>query len=108
MRLFFTLIIFSTLMACGSNTKDRVVAVKIGDDYYKPESSAAMALDTKSDERIVCKKRIVTGSHRKERTCVTQAQLDSERKAAQENMTNNQMLLQRRELELKNADPDFN
>ena len=104
MRPLITLIIFTSLMACGSNTKDRVVAVKVGDDYYKPEPSAAMALDTGSKEKIVCQKRIVTGSHRKQRTCVTQAQLDRERKAAQENIANNQIMLQRRDLDAKNAD----
>ena len=104
MRPLITLIIFTSLMACGSNTKDRVVAVKVGDDYYKPEPSAAMALDTGFKEKIVCQKRIVTGSHRKQRTCVTQAQLDRERKAAQENIANNQIMLQRRDLDAKNAD----
>ena len=104
MKLFFTLIIFASLMACGSNSKDRVVAVKIGDDYYKPEPSAAMALDTGSKEKIICKKRVITGSHRKEKTCVTQSQLDRDRKAAQENITNNQIMLQRKTLELKNRD----
>ena len=104
MKLFITLIIFASLIACSSNSKDRVVAVKIGDEYYKPEPSAAMALDTGSNEKIVCKKRIVTGSNRKERTCVTQAQMDRERRTAQENIGNNQIMLERRTIDLKNPD----
>ncbi len=82
------------LAACGSSP-DRVAAVKVGDEYYKPESSAAMAIDTGSKEKIVCQKRIVTGSHRKQKTCVTQAQMDRERKAAQENISNNQIMHER-------------
>ena len=104
MKLFITILVFSSLVACGSNSKDRVVAVKVGDEYYKPEASAAMALDTGSNEKIVCKKRIVTGSNRKERTCVTQAQMDRERRAAQENIGNNQIMLERRTIDLKNPD----
>ena len=103
MKLLLTVVMFAFLAACGSqNTKDRVVAVKVGDEYYKPEASAAMSIDTGSKEKLVCKKRIVTGSHRKEKTCVTQAQMDRERKAAQENISNNQIMHERRILDAKN------
>ena len=101
MKLTIVIILFCSLIACGSNSKDRVVAVKVGDEYYKPEPSAAMAIDTGSNEKIICKKRIVTGSHRKERTCVTQAQRERERKAAQENIANNQIMHQREILDAK-------
>lgn len=89
MKLFTLIIILLTLVACGSNTKDRVVAVKVGDDLYKPDSSAAMAIDTGSNERIVCEKRIVTGSHRKERTCSTVAEKARLRRSAEEHIRKN-------------------
>lgn len=91
------------LTACGSSSH-KVAAVKIGDEYYKPEPSAAMAIDTGSNEKIVCKKRIVTGSHRKQKTCLTQTQLDAERKAAQENISNNQIMHERAIIDAKNSD----
>lgn len=94
---------FIGLAACGSSPH-RVAAVKVGDEIYKPEPSAAMAIDTGSNEKIVCSKRIVTGSHRKEKSCVTQKQLDRERKAAQENISNNQIMHQRTTLEQRNSD----
>ena len=92
MKIFTLIILFLGLVACGSNSKDRVVAVKVGDKLYKPDSSAAMAIDTGSKERIVCEKRIVTGSHRKERTCSTAAQKEKERRAAQETIESGDIL----------------
>lgn len=102
MKTTLTILSFIGLAACGSNPH-RVAAVKVGDEYYKPEASAAMAIDTGSDEKIICKKRIVTGSHRKEKTCVTQKQMDRERRAAQENVTNNQIMNQRRVIDSKDG-----
>jgi hypothetical protein len=93
------IILFLGLIACGSNTKDRVVAVKVGDKLYKPDPSAAMAIDTGSKERIVCEKRIVTGSHRKERTCSTVAQKEKERRAAEENIQSNDIMNSRKAID---------
>ncbi len=91
MKKLIIIIFITSLSACGS-IPHRVVAVKVGDDLYKPDRSAAMALDTGSKEKIVCEKRIRTGSHRKERTCSTVAEKARERKAAQETISNNDVL----------------
>lgn len=98
MKKTFLLIAVFSLAACASS-KDRVVAVKVGDEYYKPEPEAAMAIDTGADKKVVCKRRIVTGSHRKQKTCKTQEQMDRERRDAQENITKNQLLEQRRTID---------
>lgn len=95
MKKITLIILFTVLGACGSNPH-KVVAVKVGDDLYKPDRSAAMALDTGSKERIICEKRIRTGSHRKERTCSTAAEKARERKAAEDTITNNDTLITRR------------
>ncbi len=96
MKLFTLIILFLGLVACGSNTKDRVVAVKVGDKLYKPDRSAAMAIDTGNNERIVCERRIVTGSNRKERTCSTVARKEQERRAAQESIDSGDLMNSRR------------
>ena len=94
MRSIVLLYLILCLTACGSSPH-KVAAVKIGDEYFKPEPSAAMAIDTGSNEILVCKKRVITGSHRKERTCVTQKQINDERKTAQESLMNNQIMNER-------------
>lgn len=85
MKKILILVIAMGLAACGSNPH-KVAAVKVGDEYYKPDNSAAMALDNKTDEKLVCERRIVTGSHRKQKTCSTVAQKKEERRAAQERL----------------------
>lgn len=82
MKKLFIIVMFFGLVACGSNPH-KVVAVKVGDEYYKPDNSAAMAIDNKTNERIVCEKRIVTGSHRKQKTCSTVAQKKEERRVSE-------------------------
>ncbi len=101
MKTILLIIILFGVSACASNTKDRVVAVKVGDKLYKPDASAAMAIDTGSNERIVCEKRIVTGSHRKERTCSTVTQKAKERKAAQETIETGDLLNTRKIIDSK-------
>ncbi len=88
------------LAACGSNP-NRAVAVKVGDDLYKPDRSASMALDTGSKERIICEKRIRTGSHRKEKTCTTAAEKQRERDAAVDTITNNDTMISRKLVQSK-------
>ena len=95
MKKTIMLILIFGLTACGSNP-NKVVAVKVGDDLYKPDRSAAMALDTNSKEKIICEKRIRTGSHRKERTCSTAAEKARERKAAQETIDKNDTMITRK------------
>ncbi|TDR23214.1 hypothetical protein [Marinicella litoralis] len=101
MKTLLLIILFFGLSACGSNTKDRVAAVKVGDELYKPDRSAAMAIDTGSKERLVCERRIVTGSHRKEKVCSTVAERERERKAAQETINSGDVLNNRRIIESK-------
>jgi hypothetical protein len=101
MKPFTIIILFLALLACGANTKDRVVAVKVGDKLYKPDTSAAMAIDTGSNEKIVCEKRIVTGSHRKERSCSTVNQKAKERKAAEETIRSGDILNSRKIIDSK-------
>jgi hypothetical protein len=83
------------LTACGSNP-NKVVAVKAGDDYYKPDKAAAMALDQDSNERIICKSRAVTGSHRKVKTCTTRAEMERDREDARKVMDENHSLNSRK------------
>ncbi len=94
------LVLFVFLAACGSNP-NKVMAVKVGDELYKPDQSAAMALDTGSKERIVCERRIVTGSHRKQKTCTTVAEKERERRAAQETITKNDTMISRKLVQSK-------
>ena len=102
MKLTLLIIIFLGLLACGSNP-NRVAAVKVGDELYKPDASAAMAIDTGSNERIVCEKRIVTGSHRKQKSCSTLQQKQKERRAAQETVESNRVLESRRAIDAKDG-----
>lgn len=85
MKKILILVIAMGLAACGSNPH-KVAAVKVGDEYYKPDNSAAMAIDNNTNEKIVCEKRIVTGSHRKQKTCTTVARKKEERRAAEARM----------------------
>jgi len=83
MKSIVVILFITLLVACGPRPH-KVVAVKAGDDYYKPDRAAAMALDTGTDEKIVCERRIKTGSHRKQRVCTTVSQKERDRKAAKE------------------------
>ncbi len=85
MKKLLLLVMTMGLVACGSSPH-KVAAVKVGDEYYKPDNSAAMAIDNNTDEKIVCEKRIVTGSHRKQKSCTTVARKKEERRAAQARM----------------------
>ncbi|KAA3650967.1 MAG: hypothetical protein DWP95_00865 [Proteobacteria bacterium] len=77
------------MTACSNKKPDDVVAVKVGDEYYQVDDSASRSLEGKTEDKVVCKRRIVTGSHRKEKICTTQAQLDRERAAAEKVMDEN-------------------
>lgn len=79
------LIILFLLAACGSNP-NKVMAVKVGDELYKPDPAAAMALDTGTKENIICERRIVTGSNRKQKVCTTETQKETERRDAERYM----------------------
>lgn len=83
MKSFLIILAMTLLAACGPRPH-KVVAVKAGDDYYKPDRAAAMALDTGTSEKIICERRIKTGSHRKQRVCTTANQKARERRAAEE------------------------
>ncbi|WP_223789703.1 hypothetical protein [Marinicella meishanensis] len=88
MKKILILFAFVLLVACGSNP-NKVAAIKVGDELYKPDNAAAMAIDTGNKDEIVCKRRIVTGSHRKQKACTTRTEMERERVAAQERITNN-------------------
>ncbi len=79
------IILFGLLVACGSNNH-KVVAIKVGDEYYKPANSAAMALDNNTNEKLICEKRVITGSRKKQKACLTEAQKREERRSAEERM----------------------
>ena len=100
MKYLLTILVMLFLSACGSNPH-KVVAIKAGDDLYKPDRSAAMAIDTGSNEKIICEKRIRTGSHRKERTCTTASEKARERQAAQDTITNNDTMISRKLVQSK-------
>lgn len=92
MKSIITLILFFFLAACGSNPQ-KVVAVKVGDEYYKPDPAAAMALDSGRDEKLICEKRMVTGSHMKRKVCTTEAQKQKERRDAERSIDRNSELI---------------
>lgn len=100
MKKLILLVLSMGLVACGSNPQ-KVAAVKVGDEYYKPDNSAAMAIDNKTGERIVCERRIVTGSNRKQKSCTTESQKKQERRAAQETINSNESLTTRRIIDSK-------
>lgn len=90
MKLITYILILMTLVACGSNnTKENVVAVKVGNDLYKTDRSATIALNSDNNERIVCEKRIVSGTHRKVKVCTTAAEKQREREAAEDQIRRN-------------------
>ncbi len=71
------------LSACTSPTKpDDVVAVKVGDDYYQVDSSAARSLEGKTEDRVMCTRRAVVGSNKKVKTCTTASELETEQDEA--------------------------
>ena len=95
------LILFLALLAACGPRPHKVVVVKAGDDYYKPDRAAAMALDTGTDEKIVCERRIKTGSHRKQRVCTTVSQKQRERRAAEETIHSGNLFNSRQILDEK-------
>ncbi|MCX7552337.1 hypothetical protein OS175_00475 [Marinicella sp. S1101] len=100
MKSILLIIVVVALAACGSNP-NKVAAVKVGDELYKPDNSAAMALDNDTKEKIVCERRIVTGSHRKQKVCTTVGQKERDREAAQQTIESNATLIQLRLAEEK-------
>jgi len=79
MKFLVLAIAFFTLTACSNKNPNDVVAVKAGDEYYQVDQSASRSLEGKTDDRVICKRRVVTGSNRKEKVCTTQAQIDRDR-----------------------------
>lgn len=100
MKKLSILFVFVLLVACGSNP-NKVAAIKVGDELYKPDSAAAQSIDTGNKDEIVCTRRIVTGSHRREKVCTTRTEMERERIAAQERITNNDTMNTRKITELK-------
>jgi hypothetical protein len=94
MKKLIVTMLFTFLVACGSSPK-RVVAIKAGDELYKPDDAAAQALDTGSSERIVCQRRIVTGSHRKEKICTTERQMELDKQRSREMIDRNKTLIEK-------------
>ena len=103
MKKFLMALLIIGLTACGSNP-NRVAAVKVGDELYKPDAAAAQALDTGSSDKVICKKRIVTGSHRKQKICTTAAQMELDKQRSQEMIDRNRSLLEREAAAAKGGD----
>ncbi len=86
----YTLIVFIILISACSNSPQKVIGVKVGDEYYQPDQAASFELTKTGDgSQIVCEKHKKTGSNIKIRTCTTLAQKRLERKQAEDMRNNN-------------------
>ena len=67
------------ISACTANP-NKVVAVKVGDEYFAADKSAAVALsDKNSKEEVVCRKVTKTGSRMSNRVCSTKKEIEANR-----------------------------
>jgi len=81
------------LGACATNKDpNQVVAVKAGDEYYQVDNAAARSLEGKTEDRVVCTRRSVVGSNKKQKVCTTQAEIDRDREAARDVMRKNEQI----------------
>lgn len=80
MRIICLMLLSFLISACANQNKPNdVVAVKAGDEYYQVDAAAARALEKESDERVMCTRRSVVGSNRKQKVCTTQSEIDKDR-----------------------------
>ncbi|MCB1583805.1 MAG: hypothetical protein R3E90_13945 [Marinicella sp.] len=91
MKLFLLFIFTFMLAACGSNP-NKVVAVKVGDEYYATDQAASQALASDSDEQVICERRTKTGSHRVQRVCTTESQREKDREDAKKVLDENRSI----------------
>lgn len=83
MKFTVLILLCLTMMACSQ--KSDVIGVKSGDDYYALDHAAKDAVVNNDEEsKLICRRTQVTGSHFKTKKCTTKAQLEKDRKNAQD------------------------
>ena len=83
MKLTILLLSILALAACANKKQpDDVVAVKVGDEYYQVDQAAARSLEDKTEDRVMCTRRSVVGSNRKQNVCTTVTEMERERSEA--------------------------
>ena len=104
MKLIVIALFLFALNACSNKNPNDVVAVKAGDEYYQVDKSAAKSLEGKTEDRVICKRRVVTGSNRKQKICTTQSQIDRDRADAERTMRESEKLRTRNFIDSKRLD----
>lgn len=89
------------LVAC-SNNPNKVVAVKVGEEYYATDQAASQALNDDNEEQVICERRTKTGSHRVQRVCTTVSQKEKDREDARRIMEQNRSINNRNLTNSKN------
>ncbi len=86
-----TIVVVLMLCACGSTPKkNEIVGVKQGDEYYAVDHAAKEAIANEdSKEKLVCKRRQVTGTHFKSKRCTTASQAKREREETERSIERN-------------------
>ncbi len=78
------LIFFFVLTACNSSP-NKVVGVKIGDEYYQTDQASSFKLTKTGDKHeVVCESHRKTGSHLKTKSCTTREEKRRERNQAED------------------------
>lgn len=96
MKIVSITILVLVIAACSNKNPNDIVAVKAGDEYYQVDAAAAKSLEGKTEERVICKRRVVTGSNRKQKICTTQSQIDSDRRDAERVIRDNDKIRTRK------------
>jgi len=84
MKILILVVLCLVISACSNKSPNDVVAVKSGDDYYQVDEAAARSLEGKTDDHVMCTRRSVVGSNRKQKVCTTSAELNKDREDARD------------------------
>lgn len=76
------------LAACASAPQDKPADASAQKTIDDTELAVTVEKESSKDaeDRVICTRRVATGSHRKTRYCRTRAQRDQERRAAQDTL----------------------
>ena len=95
MKQILIILIMSFLVSACTANQNKVVAVKVGDEYYAADASASAALSKEdNNEKIICRKVTKTGSRMSTRVCSTKQEIEEnraeDRRRISENIQHNQ------------------
>jgi len=96
MKIINIILLSVLITACSNKSPNDVVAVKAGDDYYRVDASAARALEGDTDDHVMCTRRSVVGSNRKQKVCTTRSEIESNQQDARDIMEQHQSIKAKR------------